>query len=302
MDYNFTEEELNIKETIRQFARNEIAPLIRQIEKEKKVPDDLIRKIMDMKISGLPFPEEWGGSGASFVSFLLAIEELSYTYLPCMFYPLICSMAGYGFLGYASHYLKEKYLRGLLTGSLNAAWAFTEPETGSDPKQLKTDAVKDGDDWILNGTKRFISNSGIADIAVIFARTERGVTAFVVETQNPGYVVGKREEFVAFDGIDNGDIILEDARVESKNILGEENKGFDILLGVEVFAKVNLLCEQCRPCPGSPGPCGKIRKRKDPQRCSNRSKVSNDTMEPGNDGLKGSRQSSFSLFCGCKDG
>ncbi|MFA4910406.1 MAG: acyl-CoA dehydrogenase family protein, partial [Desulfobacteria bacterium] len=84
MDYNFTEEELNIRNTIRQFAKKEIAPLIDQIEKEKKIPEDLIQKIMDMKITGLPFPEKWGGSGASFTSLLLAIEEMSYVYLPCM--------------------------------------------------------------------------------------------------------------------------------------------------------------------------------------------------------------------------
>ncbi|KAF0120170.1 MAG: mmqC [bacterium] len=238
MDYNFTEEELNIRNTIRQFARKEIAPLIDQIEKEKKIPEDLIQKIMDMKITGLPFPEKWGGSEASFTSLLLAIEEMSYVYLPCMFYAVVSAMTAYGFLNYASDYLKEKYLKGLLTGSLKGAWAFTEPETGSDPKQIKAKAVKDGNDWILNGTKRFITNSGIADIAVIFALTEKGVTAFAVETQNPGYIVGKREEFLAFGGTDNGDIILEDARVEGKNIMGEEGQGFNILLGVEVFAKV----------------------------------------------------------------
>ena len=238
MDYNFTEEELNIRNTIRQFARKEIAPFVGQIEREKKIPEDLIQKIIDMKITGLPFPEKWGGSGASFTSLLLAIEEMSYVYLPCMFYAVVSAMTAYGFLNYASDYLKEKYLKGLLTGSLKGAWAFTEPETGSDPKQLKAKAVKDGDDWILNGTKRFITNSGIADIAVIFALTEKGVTAFVMETQNPGYIVGKREEFLAFGGTDNGDIILEDAKVEGENILGEEGQGFNILLGVEVFAKV----------------------------------------------------------------
>ena len=238
MDYNFTEEELNIRNTIRQFAKKEIALLIDQIEREKKIPEDLIQKIMDMKITGLPFPEKWGGSGASFTSLLLAIEEMSYVYLPCMFYAVVSTMTAYGFLNYASDYLKEKYLKGLLTGSLKGAWAFTEPETGSDPKQLKTKAVKDGNNWILNGTKRFITNSGIADIAVIFALTEKGVTAFVMETQNPGYIVGKREEFLAFGGTDNGDIILEDAKVEGENILGEEGQGFNILLGVEVFAKV----------------------------------------------------------------
>jgi alkylation response protein AidB-like acyl-CoA dehydrogenase len=238
VDYNFTEEELNIRDTIRQFAGKEIVPLIGQIEREKKIPDNLIRKIIGMKITGLTFPEEWGGSGASFVSFLLAIEELSYAYIPFIYYPLVSSMAAYGFLNYGSEYLKEKYLRGLLTASLKGAWAFTEPDTGSDPKQLKVRAVKDGDDWVLNGTKRFITNSGLADIVVIFALTEKGVTAFVVETQNPGYIAGKRGDFLAFCGMDNGDIILEDVRVEAKNILGEEGQGFDILLSVEVFAKV----------------------------------------------------------------
>ena len=238
MDYNFTEEELSIRESIRRFARKEVLPLIGQIEKENKLPDDLIQKIKEMNITGLPFPEKWGGSGASFVSLLLAIEEMSYVYLPCMFYPVISSMAANGFLKFGSDYLKEKYLRGLLTGSIDGAWAFTEAGTGSDPKQLTLKAVKDGDNWVLNGTKRFITNSSIADIAVIFALTEKGVTAFVVETQNPGYIVGKREEFMAFGGTDNGDIILENAIVNSKNILGEEGQGFNILLEVEVFAKV----------------------------------------------------------------
>ena len=238
MDYNFTKEELHIKETIRQFARKEIVPLIARIEKEKKLPDDLIQKITDMKIGGLPFPEKWGGSGASIISFLLAIEEMAYAYLPVMFSPLVSAMVGYGFVTYAGDYLKEKYLLKLMEGSLKGAWAFTEPDTGSDPKQIKTKATKDGNGWILNGTKRFITNSSLADIAVIFALTEKGVTAFVVGTDNPGYIVGKREEFIALDGTDNGDIILEDARVESQDILGEEGKGFNILLGVEVFAKV----------------------------------------------------------------
>ena len=238
MDYNFTQEELNIRDTIRQFAKKEIAPLVDQIEREGKMPDDLINKIVDLKISGLPFPEQWGGAGASFVSLLLAVEEMSYVYLPAMFYSLVSSMAAYGFMSFGSDYLKEKYLTGLLTGSLTGAWAFTEPDTGSDPKQLKMKAVRDGDDWVLNGTKRFITNSSKADIAVIFATSEEGVTAFVVETDNPGYSAGRREKFLAFDGTDNGDIVLEDARVESKNILGKVGEGFNILLGVEVFAKV----------------------------------------------------------------
>ncbi|MDY7031270.1 MAG: acyl-CoA dehydrogenase family protein [Thermodesulfobacteriota bacterium] len=238
MDYNFNQEELNIRDTIRQFAKKEVAPLVDQIEREGKMPEDLINKIIDLKISGLPFPEKWGGSGASFVSLLLAVEELSYVYLPCMFYSLVSSMAAYGFMSFGSDHLKEKYLTGLLTGSITGAWAFTEPDTGSDPKQLKMKAVKDGDDWILNGTKRFITNSGRADIAVIFATSEDGITAFVVETDNPGYTVGRREQFLAFNGTDNGDIILEDARVKSENILGKVGEGFNILLGVEVFAKV----------------------------------------------------------------
>ena len=143
MDYKFTQEELNIRDTIRQFSKKEIAPLVGQIEKENKMPEDLIKKIIDLKIVGLPFPQEWGGAGASFVSLLIAVEEMSYVYLPSMFYSLVSAMAAYGFMTYASDYLKEKYLTDLLTGKLKASWAFTEPDTGSDPKQLKTKAVKD---------------------------------------------------------------------------------------------------------------------------------------------------------------
>ena len=238
MDYNFTEEELSIKETIAKFARKEISPFIDQIENENKMPDELLSRITNMKISGLPFPEKWGGSAASYVSLLLAIEELSYVYLPSIFHVLVNAMASFGFTNFASDYLKDKYLKKILNGSIDAAWAFTEPNTGSDPKQITTKAVKDGDDWILNGTKRFITNSSFADVAVIFAATENGITAFVIDTDNPGYKVGRREKFLAFAGTDNGDIILENARVQSKNILGETGKGFNILLAVEVFAKV----------------------------------------------------------------
>jgi len=238
MNYNFTEEELNIRDTVRQFARKEIAPLVDQIEKENKIPDDLKQKLTDLKITGLPFPEEWGGAGGTFISLLLAVEELTYVYLPCIFYPLVSAMASFGFLNFASDYLKEKYLRDLLTGSITACWAFTEASTGSDPKQVEVKAVKEGDHWILNGSKRFITNSSIADIAVVFAKTEKGIAAFVIETDNPGYIVGRREEFLAYNGSDNGEIILENAKVEEKNILGELGQGFTILLTVEVFAKV----------------------------------------------------------------
>ncbi len=238
MDYNFTEEELSIKDTIGKFAKKEISPFIAQIENENKMPDELLSKITNMRISGLPFSEKWGGAGATYISLLLAVEELSYVYMPSIFHPLVNAMAAFGFSNFASDYLKDKYLRRILDGSINAAWAFTEPDTGSDPKQITTKAVKDGDDWILNGTKRFITNSSIAEVAAIFAATENGITAFVIDTDNPGYKIGRREKFLAFAGSDNGDVILENARVPSKNILGKAGRGFDILLAVEVFAKV----------------------------------------------------------------
>ncbi len=238
MDYNFTEEELSIKDTIGKFAKKEISPFISQIENENKMPDELLSKITKMKISGLPFPEKWGGAGATYISLLLAVEELSHVYMPSIFHPLVNAMAAFGFSNFASDYLKDKYLRRILDGSINAAWAFTEPDTGSDPKQITTKAVKDGDDWILNGTKRFITNSSIADVAAIFAATENGITAFVIDTKNPGYKIGRREKFLAFAGSDNGDVILENARVPAKNVLGKVGRGFEILLAVEVFAKV----------------------------------------------------------------
>jgi len=238
MDYNFTEEELSIKDTMRKFSKKEISPFIDQIENENKMPDELLSKITKMRISGLPFPEKWGGAGATYISLLLAVEELSCVYMPSIFHPLVNAMAAFGFSNFASDYLKDKYLRKILDGSINAAWAFTEPDTGSDPKQITTKAVKDGDDWILNGTKRFITNSSIAEVAAIFAATENGITAFVIDTDNPGYKIGRREKFLAFAGSDNGDVILENARVPDKNILGKVGRGFDILLAVEVFAKV----------------------------------------------------------------
>ena len=175
MDYNFTQEELNIRDTIRKFARNEIAPFIHQIEEENKFPEKLLQKLADINITGLFFPQEWGGAGASFVSLLLAVEEIAYVYMPCMFYPLVSAMAAKGFMKYGSDYLKEKYLSRLITGEISGAWAFTETDTGSDPKQIKVKAVKDGNEWVLNGSKRFITNSSIADVAVVFAQIENSI-------------------------------------------------------------------------------------------------------------------------------
>jgi len=238
MEYNFTEEELSIKDTISKFAKKEIAPFVDQIEKEGRMPEALLSKIKALKISGLPFHEDLGGAGGTVTSFLLAIEELAYVYLPCTFYPLVNAMAAYGLASFGSSYLKDKYLKGLLNGTLTGAWAFTEPDTGSDPKQLVTKAVKDNDGWMINGVKRFITNSKIADFVVIFALTDNGVTAFVIETSTPGYKAGRRETFIAMGSTDNGDIILENLRVTSDNILGDIGKGFDILLSVESFSKV----------------------------------------------------------------
>jgi alkylation response protein AidB-like acyl-CoA dehydrogenase len=238
MELNFTSEELEIQRTVRDFARKEIIPLTQQIENEGEIPAHIEQKMKEMNILRLPFPEEWGGLGVSFVGFILALEELAYASAVCSMRSAVSTLAVSGILNFGSEEMKKRYLKDLVSGEKLACWAFTESSTGSDPKQITTKAVPDGDQWVINGSKRFISYSSVCDLAVVFATTGDKLTAFAVERDTPGYSAGKREEFMGYKGLDNGEIILEDVRVPKDAVLGNVGDGFTILLTNEASAKI----------------------------------------------------------------
>jgi butyryl-CoA dehydrogenase len=230
--YMFKEEHLMLQETIRNFADKEIRPLAAKIDEESYFPKEIFTKLGEMGFLGLPIPEEYGGAGADTLSYAVTVEEIGRA----------CGSTG---LSYAAHvslgtspfYLfgteeqKQKYIPKLASGEWLGAWALTEPGAGSDAAGQKTTARLDGDHYVLNGAKTFITNALYADTFIIMAMTDKakgnkGISAFVVEKGNPGLKIGKTENKMGMRGSPTSQIILDDCRIPKENILGKEGEGF----------------------------------------------------------------------------
>ena len=231
-------EELEIQKTVRKFAREEVLPHSREIDKTGKLSDDLDEKFRSLGLLKTLFPEQYGGVNGTFTGFIIALKELSYASLIPPWSLFENFMLAHPLFYYGSEFLKERYLAPIIRLDTIGAFAFTEPDTGSDPAQLKTVAKKVDGGYLLNGSKRFITNSGICDHLVVFARTDDTVTGFLVESKNSGYKVGTRESFIQGYNFDNGDLYLEDYFVPDDHVIGREGQGFEILLMTEMVGKV----------------------------------------------------------------
>ncbi|MBW1989532.1 MAG: acyl-CoA/acyl-ACP dehydrogenase [Deltaproteobacteria bacterium] len=240
MNFSFTEEETQIREETARFARERILPLQGEIEKCGVLPESLDAEFRGLGIVGLPFPEEDGGLSGTFTSMILAVRELAYASMVPPNMVLENFVLAWPLWAYGSEELKKTYLPGLFSMESVGALAFTEPDTGSDPRQLKTTAVKAEGGWVLNGTKRFITYSGICDQMILFAKTgEMEVAAFLVERGKPGYKAGKRESFSHMQ-VDNGDVILQDYFAPDPHLIGAPAQGFEILLKSESLGKIGF--------------------------------------------------------------
>ena len=214
MEYKFTAEELHVKETVKKF--------------------------IDLNILSVVFPEEYGGTGGTFTALMLAVQELGYASLLPASMVLENFITALPLYRFGSDYLKNKYLHDLVAMKKIGAMAFTEPDTGSDPRQLKTIAKKINGGWKINGNKRFITHAESSDQMVLYAKTEdAGVAAFLIDTDKPGYKPGKREKLMNLS-MDNGDLYLEDYFVPDDHIIGSLNQGFDILLQIEAMGKLGF--------------------------------------------------------------
>ncbi|MCU0821725.1 MAG: acyl-CoA/acyl-ACP dehydrogenase [Spirochaetes bacterium] len=240
MEYNFTAEELQIKETVKKFVKNEILPIYRDIEKSGELPAETNKKFIALNLLSAVFPEEYGGTGGTFTSLMLAVQEFGYaSLLPAskILENFITALPVYRF---GSDQLKKKYLPDLVSMKKIGAMAFTEPNTDSDPRQLVTVAKKVDGGWKLNGSKRFITHARTCDQMILYAKTEdAGVAAFLIDTDKPGYRPGKREKLMNM-AMDNGDLFLEDYFVPDERIIGSPAQGFDILLQVEAMGKLGF--------------------------------------------------------------
>ncbi len=232
--YDIPQELLDFRDLVRQIAQEQIAPRAGEIDRKAEYPWDIRKLLAEQDILGLPFATEYGGTGTGTLMLQMAVEEIAKV---CASSALILMLQELGSLPIAlfgSDAQKEKWLPRFASGELAPAFALSEPEAGSDPSAMRTTAVRDGDEWVLNGTKNWISNAGVADVYVVFAKTDREnnrSSAFIVEKDRDGFSIGNLEHKLGIKGSPTGSPVLEDVRVPHENMIGAEGKGLSVALG-----------------------------------------------------------------------
>jgi alkylation response protein AidB-like acyl-CoA dehydrogenase len=232
-----SDEQREIRDLVRTLARERIAPRAAEIDKSAEFPWDVVEVFRDNELFGVMYDEEYGGIGASALTTLVTIEELSKV---CATSGLIIAVQELGSLGIklaGTEEQKQRFLPRLASGEWLAAYALTEPGSGSDSAAMRTTARLDGDTYVLNGGKRFITNAGVAHVYVVFAKSDRsaghsGISAFVVEADAPGFEVGRIEPKMGIKGSTTGEVFFNDCRVPAENLLGEEGEGFRIAMRI----------------------------------------------------------------------
>ena len=236
MDFSLSPQHEEIRRTVRDFAEGRIAPVADELERRGEFPHDIIREAADLGLLGVPYPEEIGGTGLDSLAYAITVEELSrvsgsvgiivsaHTSLGCN--PIW--LAG-------TDAQKEKYLRPMASGRVIGAYGLTEPGAGSDSRGTRTRAHLDGDCWVLNGSKRFITNAGVAGTYIVTAVTDREqesgrISAFIVEADTPGFSIGRMEEKMGLHASNTGELIFTDCRIPAENMLGPEGEGDKLFL------------------------------------------------------------------------
>lgn len=231
MQLTFTEDQEMLRTTVRDFTNSEIRPIARKIDEEEKIPRELIQKIAEMGMFGTYFPEKYGGGGFGEIGYCIAQEEVSRVCGSTA--TMIGAHQSIGtnaiFIG-GSEELKQKYLPSLCSGEKLAAFCLTEAQAGSDSFNLKTSAVKKNGEWIINGEKLWITNGAIADVFSVFARTEKGITGFVIEKNFPGVSVGPNEKKLGIKGSVTNTISFDNVEVPEENMIGTDGRGFLIAM------------------------------------------------------------------------
>ncbi|HEX5145881.1 MAG TPA: acyl-CoA dehydrogenase family protein [Conexibacter sp.] len=234
MSWGLTREQLDLRDMVRRLARERIAPRAAEIDATATYPADVRALLAEHDVLGLPFEEEHGGTGTGTLMLNVAIEEIAHA---CASSALILMVQELGTLPiklFGSDELKARVLPRCASGEWIAAFALSEPEAGSDPAAMRTSAVQDGDEWVIDGAKAWITNAGVADFYVVFASTDRErrrTTAFLVERDRPGLSVGKLEHKLGIRGSPTGSPVLDGVRVPAENVIGEVGGGLRVALG-----------------------------------------------------------------------
>ena len=232
MNFCLTEDQALLRRSIREFAEAEIKPHIREWDEAQHFPSELLPKMADLGVMGIQFAPEYGGSGMSAVDYCIVIEELARVD------PSVSlSVAAHNGLGaahislFGSDAQKQRFLTPLAKGEKLAAWGLTEPNSGSDAAALRTTAVRDGDGWVLNGSKMFITHGSSGDTIVVMAVTDRsqahkGISAFIVERGTPGFVAGKKEDKLGMRASETTEVLFQNCRIPADQVIGEAGQGF----------------------------------------------------------------------------
>ncbi|HHW80184.1 MAG TPA: acyl-CoA dehydrogenase [Bacteroidales bacterium] len=236
MDFSISKKEILFRQMLREFTEKEVRPIAAEVDELERFPLETVEKMADLGIMGIPIPVEYGGSGADSSLYAIAVEELSRacatTGVIVSAHTSLCAAPIYEFGTFEQ---RDKYLPNLASGKHLGAFGLTEPNAGTDAAAQQTTAVLDGDNYILNGTKIFITNAAYADIFIVFAMTDRskgtrGITAFIVEKDLPGFSIGKQEKKLGIRGSSTCELIFENCIVPKENMLGRENRGFGIAM------------------------------------------------------------------------
>ncbi|WP_124728534.1 acyl-CoA dehydrogenase [Staphylospora marina] len=236
MQFKLSEEHEMMRKMVRQFAEDVVAPTAAERDEKEEFDRSIFDMMGELGLTGIPFPEEYGGAGADYLSYVIAVEELSRVCASTgVTLSAHLSLASWPIYKFGTHEQKLKYLKPLAEGKKLGAFGLTEPGSGSDAAGMKTTARREGDEYVLNGNKIFITNGGDAEIYVVFAVTDpekrhKGITAFIVEKGTPGFSIGKKEKKLGIRSSPTTEIIFEECRIPVSQRLGEEGEGFKIAM------------------------------------------------------------------------
>lgn len=236
MQFELTDEQQMLKRMVREFAEKEVEPTAAERDEEERFDREIFDQMAALGLTGIPWPEEYGGIGADYLSYVIAVEELSRVCASVgVTLSAHVSLASWPIYKYGNEEQKQTFLKRLAEGSALGAYALSEPGAGSDVASMKMTAKEDGDDYILNGNKVWITNGGVADIYVVFAKTDmdarhRGISAFIVEKDTPGFECGKKEKKLGIRSSPTTELIFENCRIPKANMLGAEGEGFKIAM------------------------------------------------------------------------
>ena len=236
MNFQLNEEQQFVIKTVRDFAQREVKPMAAEIDENHRFPHETVAKMAEMGMLGIPFPKEYGGAGGDYLSYYLTVEELAKA---CASTAVICSahtsLVTWPIYNFGTETQKQKYLPEMTSGKKLGAFCLTEPNAGTDSAKQETRAVLDGDEYVLNGIKTFITNGGVADVFLVFAMTDRtkknkGISAFIVEKDDPGFYVGRNERKMGICASSTVSLTFKNCRIPKDRLIGREGQGFKIAM------------------------------------------------------------------------